>query len=60
MLEPEREMSAHGEKTAMAAGCGRPCVERLPVLGRALAQVERLGAHGRVNSISLLLAHISS
>jgi hypothetical protein len=30
------------------------------VLGRALAQVERLGAHGRVNGISLLLAHISS
>jgi len=136
-------MSAHGEKTAMAAGCGRPCsraassvsepvvhgqgpaagapgqlgrqvgagpggsgdvpaavevqhgglrrvagdgqldgadsaeghvgrgnvgrvradherLERLPVLGRALAQVERLGAHGRVDGISLLLAHVCS
>ena len=24
MLAPEREMSAHGEKTATAAGCGKP------------------------------------
>jgi hypothetical protein len=35
-------------------------LERLPVLGRALAQVERLGPHGRVNGVSLLLAHVSS
>ena len=33
---------------------------RDPALCRALAQAERLGAQGRVNGISLLLAHVSS
>jgi hypothetical protein len=37
---------------------GRERVERLPVLLRGLAQVERLGAQGRVDGVSLLLAHV--
>jgi len=41
-------------------GLERERVERLPVLVRALAQAERLGAQGRVNGVSLLLAHVSS
>ena len=55
-------MSAHGEKTATAAGCGRvraerERVERFPVTVRALIEAERFGPQRRVNGVSLLLAH---
>jgi hypothetical protein len=38
----------------------RERLERLPVLGCALAQVERFGAQGRINGVPLVLAHVSS
>src|SRR5260370_11883858 len=55
---PPRVTSA----AATSAGYGRSAkrVERLPVLFRALAQAERLGAQSRVNGLPLLLAHVSS